>query len=72
MSLGLLMSGEGKFLPPKLSLLLQLAASASLSSPLPHYALHMVFSCIIYGKSSVSVQADLRWLGQLYDRLTIN
>jgi hypothetical protein len=31
MSLGLLMSGEGKFLPPKLSLLLQLAASASLS-----------------------------------------
>jgi hypothetical protein len=41
-SLGLLMLGEGKFLPPKLPLLLQYAASASLSSLLPLYALHMV------------------------------
>jgi hypothetical protein len=47
------MLGKEKFLPPKLPLLLQHNVSASLSSLPSLYALHMV-----YGKSSVSAQAD--------------
>jgi hypothetical protein len=37
------MLGEGKFLPPKLRLLLQHIVSVSLSNLLPLYALHMEY-----------------------------
>jgi hypothetical protein len=53
------MLGKGKFLPPKLPLLLQHAASA----PAPR---------IVYGKSSVSVQANPRRLGLEIDLLSTN
>jgi hypothetical protein len=58
-SLRLLMLGEGKFLPPKLPLLLQHAASASLKPAASLCTSYGIFSCIVYGKLSVSVKATL-------------
>jgi hypothetical protein len=62
--LGLLMLGEEKILPHKLPLLLQHAASLCTS--------YGIFTCIVYGKLSVSVQTDPGQLGRLSDRHTVD